>query len=112
METKTAVEALNALAQESRLEIFRLLVREGVRGSSAGAIGERLEFAPATLSFHLSTLRHARLIESRREGRQIIYSARLEAISELMGFVLEDCCEGHPEACAFLTEAEPKIQRC
>lgn len=102
MKINMAVEALNALAQQSRLDVFRLLVREGPDGMPAGEIGERLGLAPATLSFHLNTLRHAHLVEHRREGRRLIYSARLEAISELMGFLMENCCQGHPEACAFL----------
>lgn len=111
MESNNAIEALNALAQENRLEIFRLLVQEGAEGLPAGEIGERLGLVPATLSFHLSTLKHAGLIENRREGRQLIYSAHLEAISELMGFLLENCCQGHPEACAFLAAAQPETRR-
>lgn len=111
MDKKAAIESLSALAQESRLDVFRLLVRVGADGVSAGELGERLGLPPATLSFHLNTLRHARLVENRREGRQLIYSARLEAISELMGFLMENCCQGHPEACAFLNAARPRARR-
>jgi len=111
METKTAIEALGALSQESRLGVFRLLVREGAAGLPAGEIGERLDIAPATLSFHLSALRHASLIDSRREGRRLIYSARYAAISELMGFLMENCCQGHPEACTFLAEVQSQALR-
>lgn len=103
MEIKTAIEALGALSQESRLGVFRLLIREGTEGLPAGEIGDRMNLAPATLSFHLSALRHANLIESRREGRRLVYNARYETISELMGFLMENCCQGHPEACSFLT---------
>lgn len=105
MKNRIAVEALSALARESRLDVFRLLVREGPDGMPAGQIGERLGLAPATLSFHLNALRHAHLVENRREGRQLIYRARLETISELMGYLMDNCCQGHPEACAFLGAA-------
>lgn len=71
---------------------------------AAGEIGERLGLAPATLSFHLNTLRHAGLVAPRREGRQVFYSACYDAISELMGFLMENCCQGNSRACAFLDE--------
>lgn len=106
-----AIKALGALSQESRLGVFRLLVRQGAEGLPAGEIGDHLDLAPATLSFHLSALRHANLVESRREGRRLIYSARYEAISELMGFLMDNCCQGHPEACTFLTEVQPPVRR-
>lgn len=106
-----AIEALAALSQESRLGVFRLLIRQGAEGLPAGEIGGQLGLAPATLSFHLSALRHANLVDSRREGRRHIYSARYEAISELMGFLMENCCQGHPEACTFLTEVQPQVRR-
>ncbi len=112
MDIESATAALGALAQESRLEVFRLLVRAGPSGIAAGEIGGRLGLAPATLSFHLRTLRYANLIESRRDGRQLIYSARYEAISELMGFLLEHCCQGHPEACAFLVKEQLAVRSC
>ncbi len=98
------MDILGALAQETRLEIFKRLVRQGPDGLAAGDIGTALSLAPATLSFHLNSLRHAGLLTSRREGRQIFYAARYEAISELMGFLMENCCQGHPEACAFLQQ--------
>jgi len=90
------------LAQATRLEIFRRLVRQGPEGLAVGEIGSALSLAPATLSFHLNSLRHAGLVDPRRDGRQIFYVARYETISELMGFLMENCCQGHPEACAFL----------
>lgn len=105
MNSETAIGALGALAQETRLDVFRLLIRAGRAGVPAGAIAVRLKLAPATLSFHLAALRHAGLIEARREGRQLLYGARPEALSELMGFLMENCCQGHPEACAFLDDA-------
>lgn len=111
MKKKEAVDALSALAQQSRLDVFRLLVRAGPDGIPAGELGERLGLPSATLSFHLNTLRHARLIENRRDGRRLIYGARLEAISELMGFLMENCCQGHPEACAFLNSARARARR-
>ncbi len=106
MEINDATEILASLAQATRLDIFRRLVRQGPEGLAAGDIGEALSLAPATLSFHLNSLRHAGLVEPRRKGRQIFYAARYETISELMGFLMENCCQGHPEACAFLGQGE------
>lgn len=104
MEISHATDILSALAQETRLEIFRHLVRQGPDGLAAGDIGAALSLAPATLSFHLNSLRHAGLVVARREGRQIFYAVRYETISELMGFLVENCCQGHPEACAFMQQ--------
>lgn len=111
MDREAAIGALGALAQETRLDVFRLLIRAGRAGMPAGAIAARLELAPATLSFHLAALRHAGLVEARREGRQLFYGARPEALSELMGFLMENCCQGHPEACAFLAEVPARPAR-
>ncbi|HEY0833051.1 MAG TPA: metalloregulator ArsR/SmtB family transcription factor [Azospirillum sp.] len=107
MEQKIAIAALAALAQDSRLEIFRLLVRAGPEGLPAGVIGERLGVQPATLSFHLSQLSHAGLAVSRREGRSIIYSADVATMKDLMSFMLLDCCDGHPELCGIMPDAVP-----
>ncbi len=104
MERIQAVEALAALAHDTRLEVFRLLVRQAPEGLSAGDISSEIDLAPATLSFHLNTLRHAALVAARREGRQIFYVARFATISELMGFLMDNCCQGRPEACAFLQQ--------
>lgn len=98
METTQAVQALGALAQGSRLAIFRLLVQAGPAGMAAGAIGEALELPPATLSFHLAGLTRAGLARSRQEGRFVIYSADFESMSALVGFLTENCCGG--AACA------------
>ncbi|HSG74825.1 MAG TPA: metalloregulator ArsR/SmtB family transcription factor [Burkholderiales bacterium] len=94
METKQAVQALSALAQDTRLAIFRLLVQAGPEGMSAGQIGEQLDLAPATLSFHLAGLTRAGLAQSRQEGRFVIYSADFTAMNALVGFLGENCCGG------------------
>ncbi len=98
METKSAIAALAALAQDSRLAIFRLLVVAGPRGMPAGAIGERLGIPPMTLSFHLSRLRHAWIVTSRRNSRWIIYSANFATVGRLVDFLVEDCCKGASRA--------------
>lgn len=99
MEMKAAINALGALAQDARLAVFRLLIRQGAEGLPAGIIAERLGVPAATLSFHLAQLGHAGLIDSRREGRFIIYSANIATMRALLTFLLEDCCQGHPELC-------------
>lgn len=94
METKTAVTLLAALAQETRIAIFRLLVVQGTDGLSAGKIGDALTIAPATLSFHLKELAHAGLVEARQDGRFIHYTARFTAMNELLAYLADDCCGG------------------
>jgi len=94
-----AVAALTALAQESRLRVFRMLVPLGEEGLAAGEIAEQLGIAPATLTFHLKELSHAGLVASRREGRSIIYALRPDGIRDLMEFLSEDCCQGQPHLC-------------
>ena len=106
METKAAVKALGALAQESRLKIYRLLVRAGPEGIAAGTIAEKLGLPPATLSFHLKELNHAGLVTSRQEGRFVIYSANFESMLKLVGFLTENCCGGN--ACG--PELLPPVQ--
>lgn len=96
METKSAVKALAALAQDSRLAIFRALVQAGTAGLSAGRIGEATGIAPSSLSFHLKELTHANLIDSRQEGRFVIYSARYAAMDELIAYLTQNCCGGTP----------------
>lgn len=99
METKAAVDALHALAQPTRLEVFRLLVRRGYRGACAGEIAAALEVPPATLSFHLTALRRAGLVDRRPAGRERIYQARLADMHALVDYLTENCCEGaacHP----------------
>ena len=99
MQLKQAVVALTALAQQSRLRIFRLLVPAGTTGLPAGEIADRLDLPPATLTFHLKELSRAGLVASRREGRSIIYSLRRRAMGELLAFLAKDCCQGQPELC-------------
>lgn len=100
MKIKNAVEALSALAQESRLSIFRLLVQAGKEGVAAGAIGEKLGIPGATLSFHLKELTHAKLIKSRTEGRYVIYSASFTEMDKLIAYLTENCCAGDAAQCA------------
>src|ERR1700761_9589844 len=94
MKKTDVVTALAALAQDSRLDVFRLLVQSGPDGMAAGGISERLDIAPATLSFPLAQLRHADLIAVRRDGRSLIYSANYDGMNDLMGFLTENCCGG------------------
>lgn len=110
METKEAVIALAALAQETRLSIFRLLVQVGPEGIPVGQIGEELKVAPATLSFHLKELYHAGLISSRQESRFIYYSANFDHMTALMTFLTHNCCQGAPQEC--LTVAETPLGDC
>ncbi len=100
MKIASAVEALAALAQESRLEVFRLLVQAGSEGLAAGALGERLGITPATLSFHLKVLAHAQLAKSRTEGRFVIYSANYAEMDRLIAYLTEHCCAGDATQCA------------
>src|SRR5580693_2774056 len=99
METTDAVAALAALAQENRLEIFRLLVEAGPSGMAAGHVAERLGLAPNTLTFHFDRLRTAGLVTVRRDGRSMIYAARFETMNGLVSFLTENCCQGHPDQC-------------
>lgn len=92
MQTATVIASLSALAQESRLAIFRLLVEAGPTGLAVGEIGADLKVAPATLSFHLKELTHAGLVKSRQEGRFIFYSAAYDRMNELIAYLTENCC--------------------
>ena len=99
METENAVAALAALAQQNRLEVFRLLVQAGRGGLPAGQIAERLDIPGPTLSFHLAQLRHAGLVDVRRDGRSLIYAADYDGMNDLMGFLTENCCAGDAVGC-------------
>lgn len=99
METKTAVEALSSLAHEGRLNIFRELVQAGPEGLAAGEIARRVGILPSTLSASLTILANAGLAVSNRRGRSIIYAAKYEQMAEVLGFLLEDCCNGSPAVC-------------
>jgi ArsR family transcriptional regulator, arsenate/arsenite/antimonite-responsive transcriptional repressor len=94
METKQAIDSLSALAQETRLKVYRLLVEAGPEGRSAGRIGQDLDLPPATLSFHLAHLSRAGLVEGRQDGRFVIYSADYANMNALVGFLTENCCGG------------------
>jgi ArsR family transcriptional regulator len=98
VEAKQAIEALGALAQESRLKIYRVLVEAGPEGLAAGSIGEKLGLPPATLSFHLAGLSRAGLAKGRQEGRFVIYCADFQNMDALVGYLTENCCGG--KACA------------
>ena len=100
METEKAVVALESLAQQSRLGIFRLLVGAGPDGLPAGQIAGKMALPAATLSFHLSQLKHAGLLACRREGRSLIYSADFAAMNDLVGFLTDHCCGGDAAQCA------------
>jgi ArsR family transcriptional regulator len=100
MKKSTAIAALGALAQETRLDIFRLLVEKGPAGLPAGEIGTRLGQPSPTMSFHLNQLRFAGMVTSRRESRSIIYSANFKAMNDLLAYLTENCCGGRPELCA------------
>jgi ArsR family transcriptional regulator, arsenate/arsenite/antimonite-responsive transcriptional repressor len=97
MEKTNAVTALAALAQDNRLDIFRLLVRAGHDGMAAGRVAEALDLAPNTLTFHFDGLRNAGLVKARRDGRSMIYAARFEAMNNLVSFLTENCCQGVPD---------------
>jgi DNA-binding transcriptional ArsR family regulator len=97
MEKRGAIAALGALAQETRLDVFRLLVTQGPAGLPAGAIAEQLDVLPASLTFHLKELQHAGLITQRRLGRQLIYAAEYGAMTGLLTYLTENCC-GRGEA--------------
>jgi DNA-binding transcriptional ArsR family regulator len=99
MENTDAVAVLAALAQDNRLDVFRLLVEAGPAGMPAGEIAESLGLAPNTLTFHFDRLRAAGLVTVRREGRSMIYAARFETMNALLGFLTDNCCGGAPETC-------------
>jgi ArsR family transcriptional regulator, arsenate/arsenite/antimonite-responsive transcriptional repressor len=105
MEKKSALSALAALGQETRLEIFRLLVKAGAEGVPAGEIAARLNAVQNTTSTHLKILTHAGLVRAEREGRVIRYSADMTGFRDLLAYLMEDCCNGAPELCRPVIEA-------
>lgn len=109
MEIKKASDALAALAQPSRLEVFRLLVTAGEKGVCAGEISLQLDIPKPTLSFHLKELCQAGLISSQRKGRSIIYRLNVEGMRELMAFLTQDCCQGRPELCNMPTQVSDHL---
>jgi ArsR family transcriptional regulator len=99
MKKPDALTALAGLAQDNRLDIFRLLVEAGRDGMAAGAVADALDLAPNTLTFHFDRLRDAGLVTVRREGRSMIYAARYETMNALIAYLTENCCRGRPEQC-------------
>ena len=110
MNNRSAVAALAALAQETRLSIFRLLIEAGPDGVPAGVVGEKLAVPPATLSFHLKELSRAGLATSRSVGRFVYYAADFECMAALMSFLTRNCCRGMPQEC--LSVVETALGRC
>jgi ArsR family transcriptional regulator, arsenate/arsenite/antimonite-responsive transcriptional repressor len=110
MKKSDALAALAALAQESRLDVFRLLVQAGAEGVPAGQIGERLGLPSATLSFHLNHLKQSGLVKCRREGRSLIYTAEYPAMNGLLAYLTENCCQGDPSACGVIV-CDPQALR-
>ena len=109
MKKTDAIAALAALAQDNRLDVFRLLVQAGPEGMPAGAIADALDIAPNTLTFHFDRLRTAGLVTVRREGRSMIYAAQFEQMNALLGFLTENCCSGAP--CVPAAECKPARKR-
>ena len=105
MDTGKAIEAMSALAQAHRLDVFRLLVKEGPAGLSAGTIAARLQISPSSLSFHIAQLERAGLVSSRRDSRNINYAVDIGGMRALLDFLTEDCCNGKPELCGGLAAA-------
>jgi len=110
MEISSAVSALGALAQGTRLSIYRMLVEAGEKGESVGRIGEALKVPGATLSFHLKELARAGLVTARQERQFIYYAVDFERMAELMTFLTQNCCQGMPEKC--LTVVETALGSC
>jgi ArsR family transcriptional regulator len=100
MKKRDVIAALTALAQDNRLDIFRLLVQAGPEGVSAGAVSAALDLAPNTLTFHFDRLRTAGLVTVRRDGRSMIYAAQFGTMNTLLSYLTENCCQGAPETCA------------
>jgi ArsR family transcriptional regulator len=109
MKTIQAVKALAALAQDTRLAIYRLLVQQGREGLSAGTIAQRLDLPAATLSFHLKELANAGMVEARQDGRFVFYSANYDQMNGLLGYLTENCCQG--ESCATESAIQPQQRR-
>ncbi len=111
MEKMDAVAALAALAQDNRLDVYRLLVQAGPEGMPAGSVASALSLAPNTLTFHFDRLRSAGLVTVRREGRSMIYAARFETMNDLLGYLTENCCGGVAGQCAPAAVCKPSSAR-
>ncbi len=112
MKELDAVAKLAALAHETRLRVFRMLVQAGPEGLAAGNLATKLGLAAPTLSFHLAQLSHANLATARREGRSIIYAANYPAINGLLSYLTENCCGGRPEICLPVQTASARCAQC
>lgn len=112
METQSALTALSALSQPTRLDVFRLLVKHSPDGLFAGQIAETLDVRQNTLSSNLALLTEAGLITRTREGRAIRYTAQIDAMRDLVGFLLEDCCGGDPSACGPISDQFAPKEAC
>ena len=99
MKVKQVVNALSALAQDTRLGIYRLLVQQGPAGMPAGTVAAKLGVPPSSLSFHLRLLMHAGLVKQERQGRQLIYAGNFEAMNDLIAYLTENCCGRGAAAC-------------
>ena len=111
MEQTDAVAALAALAQDNRLDVYRLLVQAGPEGLAAGAIADKLGLAPNTLTFHFDRLRVAGLVDVRRDGLSMIYSALYDTLNSLIVYLTDNCCGGQPEQCAPAAACKPSNKR-
>ena len=112
MESNIAVTRLSALAQDSRLAVFRLLVKAGRDGMAAGEVARALDIPANTLSAQFSVLAHAGLVTSRRDGRRVLYAADFDAMSDLLVYLMEDCCQGRAEVCTPLAAAAARAACC
>jgi DNA-binding transcriptional ArsR family regulator len=112
MKSKTAIDVLSALAHEGRLSAFRALVKAGPHGMAAGDIARKLGVRPNSLSANLNILSNAGLVESRRDGRSIIYTASYDRMTKLLGYLMEDCCNGSPEICTPLAGVLARTAYC
>ncbi|MFO1104974.1 MAG: metalloregulator ArsR/SmtB family transcription factor [Amaricoccus sp.] len=112
MESSLAIRRLSALAHEGRLAVVRLLIKAGPDGLSAGEVARALQVTPNTLSAQFTVLANAGLVVSRRDGRSILYAADFDAMSGLLVYLMEDCCQGRREVCAPLAEAAIRAAAC
>lgn len=107
MKKPDALAALAALAQDNRLDVFRLLVEAGPEGLPAGSVAKTLKLAPNTLTFHFDRLRDAGLVTARREGRSMIYAAQFDTMNALLAYLTENCCRGSQQVCAIPPSCKP-----
>jgi DNA-binding transcriptional ArsR family regulator len=112
MKSKAATDSLSALGHEGRLAVFKMLVKAGPEGLAAGEIARKLDVPPNSLSANLNILSNAGLVESRRDGRSIVYSAQYDQMTKLLGYLMEDCCNGSPEICAPLVKITQRAACC